>query len=240
MIISNDILTLIGVAIVIGSTHTLAGPDHYLPFIMLSRAKRWSIKKTLIITFICGVAHVLSSVVLGLIGYGIGTQLQRLEIIEAFRGDIAAWLLFSFGIVYFAWGIKQAVRGGKHTHKHFHLKGGDLEQHEHEHIHSNNHAHVHKEKKSTVFWGLFIIFAFGPCEPLIPLLIYPAAEHNFVGATLVAVTFSLVTITTMLFAVTIGSLGLNKINSDFFEKYAHALAGFAITVSSSCILFLGL
>lgn len=240
MIISSDILTLMGVAALIGSTHTLAGPDHYLPFIMLSKAKQWTMKKTLLITLICGIAHVLSSVILGLIGYGIGTQLEKLEIIESVRGDFAAWLLFFFGVIYFAWGIKQAVRGGKHTHRHFHLKGDKLEQHEHEHQHTNAHTHVHDQKRSTAFWGLFIIFAFGPCEPLIPLLIYPAAEHNFTGATFVAITFSIVTIATMLVTVALGAYGFKQIKSDFIQRYAHALAGLAITASSSCILFLGL
>lgn len=229
-----------GVGAIIGATHTLAGPDHYLPFIMLSKAKKWTIKKTLLITTVCGIAHVLSSVLLGLIGYAVGSQLEKLEIIESFRGDIAAWLLLCFGIIYFAWGLKQAVRGGRHTHKHFHVKDNALEQHEHAHTHSSAHTHVHEEKRATVFWGLFIIFAFGPCEPLIPLLIYPAAEHNFYGAALVAVTFSIITITTMLFAVTMGTLGMQRIKSDFFQKYAHAFAGLAITISSSCILFLGL
>ena len=47
-------------------------------------------------------------------------------------------------------------------------------------------------------WILFVIFAFGPCEPLIPLFIYPAATSGWTGAWVVAVTFSVVTIGAML------------------------------------------
>ena len=66
----NDSIALLSVtAISIGFFHTLLGPDHYLPFIVLSQARNWSLKKTMIITFLCGLGHVLSSVILGLVRY---------------------------------------------------------------------------------------------------------------------------------------------------------------------------
>jgi hypothetical protein len=36
----------------LGFFHTLFGPDHYLPFIMMARARRWSLAKTGWITII--------------------------------------------------------------------------------------------------------------------------------------------------------------------------------------------
>ena len=65
---SNDITVLMFVAASIGFFHTLFGPDHYLPFIVMARANRWSTIKTIWITLLCGVGHVVSSVVLGIIG----------------------------------------------------------------------------------------------------------------------------------------------------------------------------
>lgn len=55
--------TLISIAV--GFSHTLLGPDHYLPFIVLSRACGWSYRKTFRITFVCGLGHILTAVVLG-------------------------------------------------------------------------------------------------------------------------------------------------------------------------------
>ena len=43
----------------IALVHTITGPDHYLPFIVLAKAKNWSLPKTIIMTLICGVGHVL-------------------------------------------------------------------------------------------------------------------------------------------------------------------------------------
>ncbi|MDQ1332320.1 MAG: hypothetical protein QG576_354, partial [Bacteroidota bacterium] len=51
----GDSITLLSVtAISIGFIHTILGPDHYLPFIVLSEAKKWNLRKTMFITFLCG------------------------------------------------------------------------------------------------------------------------------------------------------------------------------------------
>jgi len=53
--------------------------------------------------------------------------------------------------------------------------------HGHKHAHHGSHAHVHEEGSGANItpWALFIIFVLGPCEPLIPILMYPAAKQSF-------------------------------------------------------------
>jgi nickel/cobalt exporter len=236
----NSSITLLSItAISLGFFHTLLGPDHYLPFIVLSQAKKWSLRKTMIITFLCGLGHVLSSVVLGLIGIAVGISVGKLVSIESFRGNIAAWLFIAFGLVYMIISIRNLVRKKKHTHSHFHFGG---KKHDHEHDHQQEHVHVHEEEEkiNTTPWILFLIFVFGPCEPLIPILMYPAAEHNIPGAVIVSVLFSVVTIGTMMSIVLAFKLGLNKINLKPLEKYSHLLAGSMIFLSGLAIQFLGL
>lgn len=77
-------------------------------------------------------------------------------------------------------------------------------------------------------WILFTIFAFGPCEPLIPLLMYPAAKLSLSATAVVATVFSVITIGTMLTVVAIGYFGLLKLPVTAMARYSHALAGFAI------------
>ncbi len=74
----NSIAILSVTAVSIGFIHTILGPDHYLPFIVLSRARKWSVSKTMLITFFCGIGHVLSSVVLGLVGIAVGISVTGL------------------------------------------------------------------------------------------------------------------------------------------------------------------
>ncbi len=64
---TTEIAILCGTAASIGLLHTLLGPDHYLPFIVMSRARRWTMTRTALITLACGIGHVLSSVLLGLV-----------------------------------------------------------------------------------------------------------------------------------------------------------------------------
>ena len=235
---NSEIMLLCGTAASLGFIHTALGPDHYLPFIVMARARQWSITKTAWITFLCGIGHVGSSVVLGLIGVFVGIQVMKLEAFEAFRGSIAAWLLIGFGFAYFVWGVHRAIRNRPHRHLHEH---GGHDEHEHEHSHTEDHTHVHDRKKANITpWILFTIFVFGPCEPLIPLLMYPAAESSILGTFLVAVVFSVVTIGTMLTIVLLSAWGVSFAKLGRFERYTHALAGAAICLSGAAIQFLGL
>jgi nickel/cobalt transporter (NicO) family protein len=231
-------ILLAGTAVTIGFVHTLIGPDHYLPFIVMGEARGWTIRKTMFITFLCGVGHVLSSVVVGFIGIAAGLSLSKLEFFESFRGNIAAWLLIAFGLVYMLISLQRLYRKKKHVHQHHHTDGMD---HEHEHDHFSGHSHVHvRDRKNMTPWILFLIFVLGPCEPLIPILMYPAAENNTSGVILVSLLFSAVTIATMMTVVLAFRLGLSRINLRPLEKYVNVIAGATIAVSGLAIQFLGL
>jgi ABC-type nickel/cobalt efflux system permease component RcnA len=235
---NNSIALLSATAVTLGFIHTILGPDHYLPFIVLSQSRKWSLKKTMLITFLCGAGHVASSVILGLVGIAVGISILKLTSIESFRGSIAAWLFIAFGLVYMIISVRNLLKNKKHSHSHFHIDG---KKHFHEHDHHLEHLHVHQEEKTnTTPWVLFIIFVFGPCEPLIPVLMYPAARNNIQGAVFVSVLFSVVTIITMMSVVLAFRLGLSRINLKPVEKYSNLIAGATIFFSGVAIKFLGL
>lgn len=223
----------------IGFIHTIFGPDHYLPFIVMGRARKWSFAKTSLITFLCGLGHILSSVVLGIVGIIFGIAVMKLEAFEAVRGNLAGWVLLSFGFAYFIWGLHRALRNRPHRHLHIH---GDLSDHAHMHAHTGEHAHVHEKQAKTNItpWILFTIFVLGPCEPLIPILMYPAAKQSITGLVWVTAIFAATTILTMLGIVMIASLGINFVPLGRLQRYSHALAGAAIFLCGAAIQFLGL
>ena len=236
---SIEINALILTAVSIGFFHTLFGPDHYVPFIALSWARKWSGIKTTVITFLCGIGHILSSVILGLIGVAFGMMVKKLEIIESFRGNLAAWLLIAFGLVYFIWGLRQAYKNKPHTHGHIHFDEG---QHCHKHTHHTEHSHVHLEenKINITPWVLFTIFVFGPCEPLIPIVMYPAAKNNWTEMLIVTAVFGIVTISVMMTLVMTARKGISLFRLNFLERYSHSMAGASILLCGLAIVFLGL
>jgi len=236
---SGELSILLLSAASIGFIHTLLGPDHYLPFIAMSKSGDWSLRKTTLITFVCGIGHVLSSVLLGFVGIGFGVAVTKLISVESFRGNIAAWILIIFGIVYFIWGIKHAIRNKPHPHVHDHENGIS---HSHEHIHGHDHMHIHENKANRDIspWILFTIFLFGPCEPLIPILMYPAAQNSLMGLTMVTLVFGMITITTMLLIVLLSTYGMSKLPTNKLERFSHAMAGGTILLCGISIQFLGL
>lgn len=248
-------ILLYSTAASVAIVHTVLGPDHYLPFVAMSRAGGWSRQKTIVITVLCGLGHVLSSVALGLVGIALGVAAFKLEWIEKFRGDLAGWLLLAFGLVYFLWGVRRAIRNHPHSHFHAHADG---EVHTHEHTHHAEHVHVHvatepgaaatnQDRSLTVAalndattanyvarqpsltpWVLFTIFIFGPCEPLIPILMYAAAKGTTWTVVGVTIVFGVITIATMLAVVLSSSwvVGITPLRR--WQRFGHALAGLVV------------
>jgi sulfite exporter TauE/SafE len=235
---SEELTILALSAAAIAFFHTLLGPDHYLPFIAMARARGWSLARTATITALCGAGHVLSSVLLGAVGIALGLAASFFEPLDEIRGSLAAWAFMSFGLVYLAWGLRRARKNAPHSHAHPHL-GGSV--HDHGHTHGGGHVHVHEDGARSLTPGVvFVIFVLGPCEPMIPVVMYPAVKGSY--STLVAVTaiFGAVTITSMLAVVLGASLGLKSIPLRSWDRYSHALAGATLFLCGAAMQFFGL
>ena len=216
-----------------GFVHALIGPDHYLPFIFIAKARNWSLKKTLFVTFNCGLVHLASSIIISFVGIAVGYGISQIESFDLLRGNLAAWVFLLFGFSYMIWGIHQALKNK--PHKHFHSHGGNI------HKHSNDSKHTHEESKSGRLltpWVLFIIFLLGPCEILIPQVMIPAAHQNTGGVFAVIALFSIATILTMCAAVVIGYHGFKFLPTTKIERFMHAIAGGILFLSGLAMVIL--
>lgn len=230
----SEMSILIFAAISVASLHTLMGPDHYLPFIALSKSRNWSPGKTIGWTIICGSGHVLSSVILGLGGAAFGWSLSKLSWIEGIRGGIAGWLMLIFGFCYGTWGLYRAFKNT--PHKHFDLQeNGDI------YVFQHNHGEtvVPNQRYKVTPWVMFIIFLLGPCEPMIPLLFFPAAQSSWFGMVTLVGIYTIVTLFTMLTLVLLGYYGIGFIKMKKLEKYMHALGGLTIFICGAGMLWMG-
>jgi hypothetical protein len=229
---STELGALSTAAVSIGFIHTLYGPDHYVPFVAMSRIGKWSLRKTILVTLACGIGHVGSSIVIGFIGIACGIVVLQIELLESLRGDLAGWLLIAFGVGYFAWGVMRAIYNVPHRHLHVGTQG--LESHAHEHFGAHTHEEAGAEPEAAgsrgkmTPWILLTIFVFGPCEPLVPLLMYPAAKASVWGVVCVAVLFGLITLATMTSMVVLMCYGTGSLFMRRFERYSHAFAGLVV------------
>ena len=228
---------LLGSAAALAAVHTLIGIDHSIPFVVLGRARGWSLRRTLRVTGACGLAHVASSVLIGFAGVALGVALDRLSWLESARGDLAAALLIGFGLAYACWAAVRSLRGPVQTYVHTHADGTT---HSHPHDHARGHRHPHGIGGGATPWVLFLIFAFGPCEALIPLMMAPAVAGAWWLLGGVVVVFGVCTVSAMLGAVALGHLGLTRARLGALDQRADLLAGLTVAASGAAVLFLGI
>ncbi|MEW5806230.1 MAG: hypothetical protein AB1756_02605 [Acidobacteriota bacterium] len=220
--------------------HTLI-PDHWLPFVLIGRARNWSIRRTIFISGLSACLHIFLSLLLGLLGMviGLGTSMAAGETLEKISGI----LLILFGAIYAYWAFR---KGG-----HFHI-GGEM-------VHVRKHhreapdaphpgrdtLHWHKDyalitgelEKSDLY--LAMIIGLNPCIIIFPIL-FAAASYGPVIVSTVIVLYSVSTFLMMMGLTVLGLKWAMKIEMKFFSKYGEILSGILITFMGIVFLFLEL
>lgn len=220
-------------AITMSFLHTASGPDHYLPFIVLSRSRKWSIYKTAGLTIVCGLGHIISSVLIGLIGVVLGWQLTKLTWFQDIRGNISGWSLLLFGLIYLGWGIWKVH--SNRAHKHFDVYDDNVYVYEHQH---GKAAYPHQRVKVTPLI-LLAIFVMGPSEPLVPLLFYSGLNRSVLEIGVLITVFAISTVLTMLVMVLLGLYGFSFFKNNKLERYMHAMSGAVVTLCGAGMVFFG-
>lgn len=228
----HEVIILIVSATTIACLHTASGPDHYLPFIALSKAKQWSLARTLWWTLVCGLGHIASSLALASAAAALGWSVHTIRWLEHVRGGIAGWALLVFGALYLVWGFIWAKKMASHNHFDFAPTGE---------VYVFNHRHGDAVAPSQRFkvtpWVLFVVFVLGPCEPLIPLLYVPAVQNSFASMVLVVGVYGFFTLATMVAMVLLGMYGFSMFSTAPMEKHMHTLAGLALLICGAGMVF---
>ena len=218
-------LALVLTTVITAMVHTLI-PDHWLPFVLVSRAEGWSVRRTIALTTVSGLLHVTLSIALGLVvplvGLGAGAALPVLgERLQA----ASASLLIVFGVVYMSW---------------FLMKGG--------HVHSFGvHPHHNPQDpqepprgavallKGLSGYTLTFIVGFNPCILVIPC-IYGAAQMSTATLVAVAAAFAVSTVGSMVAVTLLGLRSTEHLTSPFLTRYGEALSGGLIALTGLVIL----
>ncbi|MEX2043939.1 MAG: hypothetical protein WD941_01205, partial [Opitutus sp.] len=201
-------------------------PTHWLPFVLVARARGWSRGKTLAVTAVAGLGHVALTSLLGLAIAWLGFQINE-QAGRAFPW-ISGGLLLCFSAFYF-W--RQWIGGGIcHHHppgSHHHPDEHCREDHEHSHwqVELQDSPLVSSGAGDwTAISGLFIMLTLSPCEGFLPFYLY-GVQFGWRGFIVLSLILAVATLGAMALFTWLALIGFEKFRLKAFERYEAGLLG---------------
>lgn len=179
-------------------------PTHWLPFVLVGRAQRWSLATTLWSVLAAGLAHIAVTAVVGGLIVAAGLALDRW--VAGVLPWLSAGLLFVLGLFYLA---RATVR------KPLPAQGPELE------------APEPIVSQAAAFWGLVAVMAASPGEVLLPLYLSTAEEGLMVLA-LLTVVLAVGTVLGMAVFTTLARAGASILRLERWARYEGAILGLAL------------
>lgn len=199
--------TLILGSLILSVLHALI-PNHWLPVLAVSKREQWSLQETTSVTFLSGLSHVLSTVLIGIVFGLLGLQLS--ESIEQFTSIIGPGILIALGIYY----IYQ-----HHHHHHFHLQDNAV-----------------RSSRRKLILGLVVAMFFSPCFEIEAYFLL-AGAHGWYMIGLIALVYTVITIAGMLVWVRIVYRGILKLNWHAWEHNAGIITGITLIITGIIFFF---
>jgi ABC-type nickel/cobalt efflux system permease component RcnA len=229
---------LLATAVSTALFHTLI-PDHWLPFVLIGRARGWSGRTTAAVSGLSAGIHVALSAALGLLAVLVGLEAARV-VGETLEGA-APFLLIAFGLLYALWAWRKGGHfhpGGSllhHADERSRCAGGEGTGPEHLHYHADEALIRNTRGRSAV--ALAAIVGINPCVLILPLVLKSADHGAFaVGAVLTA--YSGTTVALMVGLSVAGVTGATRIRVPAAARYMEAVSGLVIAAAGLVLLFL--
>ena len=198
-------------------------PTHWLPFVLVARARKWGRTKTLAVTALAGLGHVALTSLLGLGIAWFGFQLE--EKVEAFPW-FAGGLLFAFAC-YYLW-RQLTGRGICHHHPpggNHHADEHCAEEKEQSHWQEELHASPLVSARSgewTAISGLFVMLTLSPCEGFLGIYLSGVA-FGWRGFFVLSAILAVATLAGMTLFTWLALLGFERFRLNRFERYEAGL-----------------
>lgn len=185
-------------------------PNHWLPVLAIGRKEGWSLAETSRITFLAGSAHVLSTVVIGILLGLIGGELTAQ--MSGFMHITGPALLVLMGLYF----LRQHYR-----HHHFHVEKKSLQ----------------KKSKRSIILALIIAMFLSPCMEIEAYFLLAGSRGWWLLAT-ISIIYSIVTLTGMLIWIRIVYKGLLRLNWHKWEHNAGIITGLVLIITGIISFFI--
>ncbi len=214
-------------------------PTHWLPFVLVARARGWGRGKTLAVALFSGLGHVALTSVIGLLIAWLGFQLEE-EFGHAF-GPVTGTVLILIG-GYYAW---RQWKGGGICH---HAVPGTSHQAD-DHCAEDHHDHSHWEDEmkdsrlvsaKTGDWpaisGLFLMLTLSPCEGFLPVYL-SAVQFGWTGFIVLSLILAVATLAGMTLFTWLTLLGFERLKLKVFERREAGLLAVIFVVLGLVMFF---
>jgi len=182
-------------------------PNHWMPLVAIGNTERWSVRETLVATGIAGLAHVLSTVLIGLAigwaGFALYAQYEWLIY------TIAPGILIVLGIIYL---VLDRRNRHIHTHTHFEDVTGDK-----------------NVSRISLVGSLTVAMFFSPCLEL-ESYYFTAGMYGWTAILAVSAVYLVVTVAGMVLLVYLGLKGMQKFDLHFLEHNENAITGWVLVL----------
>ena len=185
-------------------------PNHWLPVLAIGKKENWTLREVTEVTFLSGLAHALSTIVIGIIIGYIGLQLA--ENVRYFTHVVAPVILVILGLFF----IFQ-----HHRHKHFHL----------------HQAPKPARSKKKIIIALVVAMFLSPCMEIEAYFLL-AGTKGLGAVAIIAALYLLITVTGMVLWVRLAYKGILKLNWHTLEHNSGIITGYTIVATGVIAYFI--
>lgn len=185
-------------------------PSHWLPILSIGRKEKWSLKEITQVTLLCGLAHALSTIGIGLVLGLLGLQLSNT--ISHFSHLIVPVVLILLG-TYFLY--------QHHHHKHFHL----------------DQMPKPTEKRFKIILVLIVAMFFSPCLEIEAYFLM-AGTKGWSLVFIVALLYLWISVTGMVLWVRMAYKGSLKLNWPGLEYNSGIITGITLIITGVISFFI--
>jgi hypothetical protein len=184
-------------------------PTHWLPFVLVGRAQKWSTGRTLGVTLLAGVGHVGLTIALGLALVLAGMALQ--PSLGGLFHLIVGGLMMAVGVFYI-------VRG------------------RHNHALPEASRRVYASDRAAVA-ALVTLLTLSPCEAFLPYYL-AGMEHGWLAFLVLSAVLMAATAAGMLIFTSLSLAGFKRLGLQWVERYEETILGVALVLVGLAVAFL--
>ena len=203
-------ISIITATIILAFVHALI-PNHWLPLVAVAKAEKWEKSEVMLVASITASAHVLGTVILGIVLGMVGSKLAKEY--EGYVHLVAPVMLIIFGLIYFTVNLP------------------------HHHLNAKNNVDQYKRSKGRWILIFVIVMFLSPCLEVESLFL-AAGAYGWDSIVLLAMIYALISITGILTLVMLAFKGIQLMNSHFIEHNEKRITGMVLIIVGVITFFI--